>query len=154
MFALSGQSNDSAAAEELAGTLVLSALLDRLRLRWGGYTILDHWQQGEFHHDLVLELVRSDGLPSRVLVVATNCNAGVKEVLALEARPIREGLWHLRCPDNHDFSGPAPHVLAHARTFHWFDPCELLTPDARSEYRAEYRERQCGGGWIPRYNVR
>ena len=23
-------------------------------------------------------------------------------------------------------------------------------PDARSEYRAEFRERQCGGGWILR----
>jgi hypothetical protein len=25
-----------------------------------------------------------------------------------------------------------------------------LKPDARSEYRPEFRERQCGGGWIAR----
>jgi len=30
---------------------------------------------------------------------------------------------------------------------HWFDPCALLTEDARSEYRPEFRERQEGGGW-------
>jgi hypothetical protein len=36
------------------------------------------------------------------------------------------------------------------RTEHWFDPCALLGPDARSEYREEFRERQCGGGWTPR----
>ena len=30
---------------------------------------------------------------------------------------------------------------------HWFDPCALLTNDARSEYRPEFRERQPGGGW-------
>ena len=30
---------------------------------------------------------------------------------------------------------------------HWFDPCELLRDDARSEYRAEFRQRQSGGGW-------
>ena len=29
----------------------------------------------------------------------------------------------------------------------WFDPCELLRPDARSELRPEYRTRQQGGGW-------
>jgi Ribbon-helix-helix protein, copG family len=32
-------------------------------------------------------------------------------------------------------------------TEHWFDPCELLAPDARSELRPEYRRRQDGGGW-------
>jgi hypothetical protein len=41
-------------------------------------------------------------------------------------------------------------VLAAARTEHWFDPCDLLRPDARSEYREEYRDRQCGGGFMPR----
>jgi hypothetical protein len=40
--------------------------------------------------------------------------------------------------------------LAAATTEHWFDPCELLAPDARSELREEFRERQCGGGWMLR----
>ena len=35
-------------------------------------------------------------------------------------------------------------ILASSRTRHWFDPCDLLKPDARSEYRAELRERQAG----------
>jgi hypothetical protein len=30
---------------------------------------------------------------------------------------------------------------------HWFDPCELLSHDARSELRPEFRRRQEGGGW-------
>jgi hypothetical protein len=38
-------------------------------------------------------------------------------------------------------------VLGSVRTIHWFDPCELLGPDARSEFREEARERQTGGGW-------
>ncbi len=27
---------------------------------------------------------------------------------------------------------------------------KLLLPDARSELRAEFREKQCGGGWVQR----
>lgn len=135
------------AIEELARTLVLGALLERVNELCGGYELLAHWQQGEFHHDVVLELRSSAGLPGRYLVVATNCNGGVKEVLCLAQRPDRGGLWRARCPDNDDFSGPPPHVLAIARTTHWFDPCELLLPTARSEYKQEHRERQCGGGW-------
>ena len=138
---------------QLANTLILGALLDRVRERWGSYQLLDHFQQGEFHHDLVLALDVSAGLPGPILVVATNCNGGVKEVLCLGARPTQEMLWHWRCPENPEFRGPAPVVLAKARTTHWFDPCELLLPDARSEYRAEHRERQCGGGWQLRPNA-
>jgi hypothetical protein len=41
-------------------------------------------------------------------------------------------------------------MLGSVTTEHWFDPCELLAADARSEYRAEHRQRQCGGGWQPR----
>jgi hypothetical protein len=37
--------------------------------------------------------------------------------------------------------------LARATTHHWFDPCELLGWDARSELKAEHRRRQPGGGW-------
>ena len=46
-----------------------------------------------------------------------------------------------------DFSGELPPVLARAITEHWFDPCELLRSDARSELRPEHRRRQHGGGW-------
>jgi len=136
---------------ELADALVLGALLDRVRRRWEGYELLDHWQQGEFHHDTVLRVRRSAGeLPGSILVVATNCNGGIKEVLCFGEVPDRLALWHARCPDNPDFAGTLPNVLAAARTSHWFDPCELLMPNARSEYREEFRERQCGGGWLPR----
>ncbi len=133
---------------ELANTLLLGALLDKVRARWGGYELVEHWQQGEFHHDVVVRVAGAEGeLPGRVLVIATNCNGGVKEVLCFETVPERAALWHRRCPENPEFSGELPRVLAAAVTMHWFDPCELLGPDARSEYRAEFRERQCGGGW-------
>jgi hypothetical protein len=136
---------------ELANTLVLGALLERVRERCGHYELVEHWQQGEFHHDLVVKIPAFGGfLPGPVLVIATNCNGGVKEVLCFAAVPARLALWHGRCPENPEFSGQAPEVLAAATTRHWFDPCELLVPDARSEYKAEFRERQCGGGWLLR----
>jgi hypothetical protein len=140
--------------EELAGHLGLGSLLEDLRHRLGGYEILDHWQQGEFHHDLLLKVVTRQGLPGPVLVVATNCNGGVKEVLCFDDAPARGALWHHRCPDNPEFVGDLPPILEHARTIHWFDPCELLGPQARSEYRPEHRERQEGGGWRPRCAVK
>jgi hypothetical protein len=135
---------------ELAGKLGLGALLEDLRLRWGGYQILDHWQQGEFHHDLVLKVEPRRRLPGPVLVVATNCNGGVKEVLCFAEAPGRSALWRHRCPDNPEFEGDLPPILEEARTVHWFDPCELLVPEARSEYKPEHRERQPGGGWRPK----
>jgi hypothetical protein len=136
---------------DLAGSLVLGALLERVRDRWGRYELLDHWQQGEFHHDVIVRIpAAASDLPGSVLVVATNCNGGVKEVLCFANVPDRLALWHARCPDNAEFSGSLPAVLAAATTPHWFDPCELLRPNARSEYREEFRERQCGGGWLPR----
>ncbi|MCB9788905.1 MAG: hypothetical protein H6744_19690 [Deltaproteobacteria bacterium] len=57
-------------------------------------------------------------------------------------------MWHARCPDNPEFEGELPPVLAVARTAHWFDPCALLAEDARSELRPEARRRQRGGGWV------
>src|SRR3954449_5275336 len=134
-------------AEELARNLGLGSLLDDVRARLGGYQIVDHWQQGEFHHDLVLRVNPAQQLPGPILVVATNCNGGVKEVLCFGQIPDRYALWHRRCPDNAEFSGELPELLASSKTLHWFDPCDLLKPDARSEYRAEFRERQAGGGW-------
>ena len=86
-------------------------------------------------------------LPGPVLVVATNCNGGVKEVLCFRSVPERGALWHHRCPDNAEFAGELPPLLDSVRTVHWFDPCELLRPDARSEYREEFRARAPGGGW-------
>ena len=133
--------------QALSGQLSLGSLLGEIAARFGGYELVDHWQQGEFHHDLVLRLADRKELPGSILVVATNCNGGVKEILCFGDLPGRAALWHHRCPDNPDFTGALPSVLGTVRTVHWFDPCELLTPDARSEYRVEYRERQPGGGW-------
>jgi hypothetical protein len=136
---------------QLSRTLVLGSLLESVRQLFGGYELLGHWQQGEFHHDVVLRIPgASSRLGAEVLVVATNCNGGVKEVLAFAAAPTREALWHYRCPTNPEFCGLLPDLLGHATTEHWFDPCELLTATARSEYREEFRERQCGGGWVQR----
>lgn len=130
---------------------MLGTLLERVRRRWGGYELVDHWQQGEFHHDTIVRVAGSKGeLPGSVLVVATNCNGGVKEVLCFPDVPERLALWHARCPQNPEFSGVLPELLALAMTPHWFDPCELLLPNARSELREEFRERQCGGGWMAR----
>jgi hypothetical protein len=139
--------------DELARNLALGSLLEDLRRRLGGYEILDHWQQGEFHHDLLLGVEPRGALPGRVLVVATNCNGGVKEVLCFAEPPARSALWRHRCPDNPEFTGELPPILGRAQTIHWFDPRELLGPDARSEYRPEHRERQEGGGWRPRCKV-
>ncbi|HSO38529.1 MAG TPA: hypothetical protein VLT33_38635 [Labilithrix sp.] len=126
---------------ELADTLVLGALLEEIRARYGRYELLDHWTQGEFHHDVVVRVATG------VFVVATNCNGGVKEVLAFDTVPERWALWHWRCPQVDDFAGDLPPLRARAVTTHWFDPCDLLVPDARSELREEFRERQPGGGW-------
>jgi hypothetical protein len=133
----------------LARCLVLGALLDEVRRRFGGYDLVAHWTQGEFHHDIVLQLPESAAsvLPGRVLVVATNCNGGVKEVLAFSDVPDRRALWHHRCPDIPEFSGALGPILGRAVTEHWFDPCELLSANARSELRQEFRRPQEGGGW-------
>ncbi len=126
--------------DDLAKAMVLGALLEKL----GGYELVDHWTQGEFHHDVV---VRAHG---RVYVIATNCNGGVKEVLAFDELPDRWALWRHRCPTNPEFSGVLPPIRARAITDHWFDPCALLVEDARSELLPEHRKRQRGGGWCAR----
>jgi hypothetical protein len=134
----------------IARQLSLGSLLSEVGATYAGYDLLEHWQQGEFHHDIVLRVGDAKSLPGPVLVVATNCNGGVKEVLCFASVPERGALWHHRCPDNAEFTGQLPPLLDSARTVHWFDPCELLRPDARSEYRPEYRERALGGGWALR----
>lgn len=134
--------------QELADTLVLGSLLEEVRTRFGRYELLDHWTQGEFHHDVVVRASAvSASSPGAVLVVATNCNGGVKEVLCFDTVPDRWALWHWRCPQVNDFAGELPPLRARAVTTHWFDPCDLLVPDARSELREEFRERRPGGGW-------
>ena len=137
---------DDAPLTKIADQMMLGPALDFVHQHFGKFELLDHWTQGEFHHDLVLR-VDHEGLPGPVLVISTNCNGGIKEVLCLEERPKRWALWNHRCPDNDDFTGQIPDIVGTARTAHWFDPCRLLSPDARSELRPEYRRRQRGGGW-------
>jgi hypothetical protein len=139
----------TSAVERLARAMDLGSLLGDVVRRYGAYDLIAHWTQGEFHHDVVLRLgdAALEDLPGRVLVIATNCNGGVKEVLCFAEVPDRWALWHHRCPNVADFSGELPAILARAVTDHWFDPCELLRSDARSELRPEYRTRQQGGGW-------
>jgi hypothetical protein len=138
--------------DHLARSLVLGALLDEVTHVFGGYELVAHWTQGEFHHDLVLRLpeAAASQLPGRVLVVATNCNGGVKEVLSFAEVPDRAALWHERCPTMSEFAGQLAPILARAETEHWFNPCKLLGANARSELRPEHRQRQAGGGWEPR----
>ena len=130
-------------AERLATHLGLGEMLAVLQTVGGSYRLLHHWKQGEFHHDVVVE---ADKLPG-VLVVATNCNGGIKEVQLFAAAPDRWALWNDRCPDNPEFEGELPARLGRATTVHHFDPCELLRPDARSEIKPEHRVRVRGGGW-------
>lgn len=132
---------------ELAETLMLGALLELLRERAGGYDLVAHWEQGEFHHDVLVALP-TGAASFGYLVIATNCNGGVKEVLAFAEPPDRDALWRWRCPRAEEFTPVSSFALCgRATTSHWFDPCELLADDARSELRAEHRERQRGGGW-------
>lgn len=134
--------------DQLATQLGLGSLLQTLTDAVGPYEMVDHWTQGEFHHDLVIRIPDSEpAFPGPFLVIATNCNGGVKELLCFGSVPERNALWHSRCPDNTEFQGRLPPVLASRRTVHWFDPCSLLTSDAESEYRPEHRVRQAGGGW-------
>jgi hypothetical protein len=139
----------SALIERLITKLTLGDLLAAIVADFGRYELVAHWQQGEFHHDTVLRVIHADITPpDSHLVIATNCNGGVKEVLCVATLPSRGGLWRWRCPDAEEFAGDPPTILARAATLHWFDPCQLLAPDARSEYREEHRARQPGGGWV------
>ncbi len=130
---------------DLAQSLLLGPLLGQLA-ESGGYELLEHWLQGEFHHDLLLRLPEPEGY----LVVATNCNGGLKELLRFDREVERWALWHWRCPDNPEFEGELPEIRERVTTVHYFNPCELLRDDARSEIRAEFRRRMRGGGWALR----
>jgi hypothetical protein len=137
------------AVARLATHLGLGSLLEELAAKHGGYDLVAHWKQGEFHHDVVVRVQTRGELPGEIVLVATNCNGGVKEVLCFDRVPQRYGLWHARCPDNPEFEGEIVPALAQTRTLHWFDPCALLVADARSELKPECRKRQRGGGFEP-----
>ena len=141
----------------LTRSLVLGDLLAELIRLHGGFELVEHWTQGEFHHDVVLRLppgalVAASPVSSgrSVLVVATNCNGGVKELLAFDEVPSRRALWDYRVGTS---SAEAIQLRGSARTLHWFDPRELLGDNARSEIKREYRQRQEGGGWQLRPDV-
>jgi hypothetical protein len=127
----------------------LGAFLEALARCSGPYAVVAHWQQGEFHHDLVLRVADAAALPAPVVVVATNCNAGIKEVLWFDAPPARWALWRWRCPENPEFEGALPPLVHSWRKEHWFEPCELLRDDARSELLPGCRRRARGGGFEP-----
>jgi hypothetical protein len=69
--------------------MVLGNLLESLRTRFGAYDLVDHWRQGEFHHDVIVRLHDKKSLPGEILAIATNCNGGVKEVLCFDEIPQR-----------------------------------------------------------------
>lgn len=132
----------------LTGSTVLSSLLGLMRERYGEYQVLDHWKQGEFHHDVVVKIGNpGDILPGDILVIGTNCNGGIKELLCFDQVPDRWALWHYRCPDVPEFVGELPAIRGAVRTKIWYDPCGLLGSDGPSELKPEYRERMKGGGW-------
>jgi hypothetical protein len=128
--------------KQISDRLALSESLDEIRKIYGNYSLIDHWKQGEFHHDVVIKV------NDMYFVIATNCNGGVKEVFAFNQLPSRGGLWKFRCPNNSEFEGEIPEIISHSKTVHYFDPSELLGNDARSELKEEYRQRQSGGGWV------
>lgn len=151
MMSVTAVPSEDVMIEQLSAHLGLGSLLQAINDGVGRYDVLDHWTQGEFHHDLLLRVHgSSDRLPGNILVVATNCNGGVKELLCFDDVPTPSALWHERCPDNPEFSGSLPRLLDRRRTIHWFDPCALLTADADSELKPEFRQRQPGGGWMPK----
>lgn len=134
--------------EEIAKSRSLIGAFDVLKPF--GVDPVDHWTQGEYHHDVVVRVRTAPaGLPGNVVIISTNCNGGVKEVLCFDEVPDRLGLWHHRCPDNPEFAGDIPLILGSFSTIHWKDPCGLLGEDAYNEYKADYRRRQRGGGWVP-----
>jgi hypothetical protein len=123
----------------LANFAALGELLSDVIRRHGGVELVEVWSQGEFHHDVVLRIPGAF-----VLVVATNCNGGVKELLAFDEVPARAALWKYR---SGEATAAAIGLRGTARTPEWFDPRELLGESARSDLRPEYRQRQEGGGW-------
>ena len=123
----------------LSRQLGLGSLLSELQARYGGTICSTSGRRASSTTILLLRLPEAWPLPGEYVVVATNCNGGVKEVLCLARKPERSALWHHRCPTIR-FAGELPGARRGAHA-HWFDPCALLKDDARSEYREDARER-------------
>ncbi len=133
--------------DHLANQLSLGSFLDALSAA-KDYEIQHYWPQGEFHHDLVIQVKdEAHDLPGSIFVISCDCNGGVKEIICFAEMPSRWGLWHQRCPDHPDFQGELPPIQAWIQTTLWFDPCSLLTAEAPSELKPAFRRRQFGGGW-------
>ncbi len=135
----------------LARCLTIGALLSVMTRRFGGYEIVAHWTHGDLHHDIVVMLPApaTADLPGRVLLVATNAEGGIKEVLCFSDVPDRSALWHHRCPDALEFSGELLPILGRATTQHWFDPSELLK-SARIAAKGEHSEPRRPAGTFDR----
>lgn len=110
----------------LAGNLALGNLLDEVTQRFDGYQIIEHWEQGEYHHDLLIRVNSPRGLPGPVLLISTNCNAGVKEILCFADTFDRQAIWGHRCPGLPQFKAKLPPILGRIQTVYWIDPCSLL----------------------------
>jgi hypothetical protein len=128
---------EAAMLDLLAQTMDLGSLLAEIKQRYGAYDLLDHWTQGEFHHDVVLSLPEQAlrELPGQVLVVATNCNGGVKELLSFGRVPDRWALWHHRCPSVADFAGELVPILARSVTEHRAEDVEDCPQPVRHSLR-------------------
>ena len=80
----------------IANELSLDRVMPTLKRLFGKFDLFAHWSQGEFHHDLVFVLPKEqDVFDGNVLVVSTNCNGGVKDVLNFDSVPDRYALWKL-----------------------------------------------------------
>ena len=135
--------------KRLAAHLALGDLLSDLHTTIGPSKPIAVWKQSCSHSDLVLFVDHQGKLPGRVLVIAIDCNGGVKEVLCFDQVPDRWALWHWRCPTNPEFEGEIPPLLDSARTQHWFDPNQIVDDNSYCELRPEFRKRLRGGGFVP-----
>ncbi|MCP4498745.1 MAG: hypothetical protein GY822_02115 [Deltaproteobacteria bacterium] len=139
-------------AEVAAGGLPGLAL-DQLLKTCGTYELLEQWKQGGFYHDVVIRAYFPIGqlALSSLVIISTNCNGGVKEVLAFADLPDRYALWNARCPENDDFEGDLPHLENPDLAL--FRPMPTITADTRSEIKLEFRVRMRGGGWQMKKDV-
>ncbi len=134
--------------KRLADRLVLGDLLTELHQMIGPSRPIAVWKQSCSHSDVVVQLDHRKELPGSVLVIAIDCDRGVKEVLCFDEIPDRWALWHWRCPTNPEFEGEIPPLLDYEKTQHWFDPNEICDDDSYCELRPEFRQRQRGGGFV------
>lgn len=115
--------------QELADQLVLGDVLNVLDRDHGGFELIAHRPKGEYHQDLVVR-VNTGVFGGEILVIGTNCNGGVKELIALSSVPDHSALWRWRCPTAPQFQGTLDDIRGVARTIHWSDPAQLLEETA------------------------